>query len=346
MQTTQNGKRSSVRGREWGKGLVGSVRAKGTERLPEDASPKWQARMPPRLRRRQHEIAQMQPQGVWNLEPPPVPRHAHASPRRSPEEPLFAAPRCSLVTARVVTGQCAWSQLPGARNSRASYFDSSAAVGRQGRADAAGERHCFPKPCWTGSVGGSALHRRPRRGRMGVGVGETRAGCNHPARDEPARRRPPSSQHPSIAPPIGWGSKTCERSPPWSQPRSNLTVSLVNSSTNSTRIVWHLGKIDLGFAPGLPPGSREVPKGCRKLAKGGEGAFVTGLAPATRRSSKGPFQVSTVGPPWALLTDPASCVVPRQAARAWGRLLILRRCSDQGFWLRRCGGQARWPRND
>ena len=31
-------------------------------------------------------------------------------------------------------------------------------------------------------------------------------------------------------------------------------VDLVNSHTKATRIGWHLWEIDLGFAPGLPPG--------------------------------------------------------------------------------------------
>ena len=42
--------------------------------------------------------------------------------------------------------------------------------------------------------------------------------------------------------------------PPWSQPRGNSMVSLVNSHTNATRIGWHLWEIDIRFAPGLPPG--------------------------------------------------------------------------------------------
>ena len=43
-------------------------------------------------------------------------------------------------------------------------------------------------------------------------------------------------------------------SPPWRQPRGKSMVSLVSSHTNATRIGWHLGEIDLRFAPGLPPG--------------------------------------------------------------------------------------------
>ena len=42
--------------------------------------------------------------------------------------------------------------------------------------------------------------------------------------------------------------------PPWRQPKAKSMISLVNSHTNATRIGWHLWEIDLGFAPGLPPG--------------------------------------------------------------------------------------------
>ena len=52
-------------------------------------------------------------------------------------------------------------------------------------------------------------------------------------------------------------------------------VSLVNSHTNATRIGWHLWKIDLRFAPGLPPGTRHGAfAGARDASRdvGGEGA--------------------------------------------------------------------------
>ena len=47
-------------------------------------------------------------------------------------------------------------------------------------------------------------------------------------------------------------------SPPWRQPRGKLTVSLVNSNTNATKIGWHMWEIDLRFAPRLPPGCVSV----------------------------------------------------------------------------------------
>ena len=86
----------------------------------------------------------------------------------------------------------------------------------------------------------------------------------------------PSSIHPSGVGCIARATKSS--SPPWSQPRGNSMVSLVNCHTNATRIGWHLWEIDLRFAPGLPPGWARVlfclvlkvfcppfcTKGCRK----------------------------------------------------------------------------------
>jgi len=46
-------------------------------------------------------------------------------------------------------------------------------------------------------------------------------------------------------------------------------VSLVNSHTNATRIVWHLWEIDLRFAPGLPLGWREMFCGLRRILAAG-----------------------------------------------------------------------------
>ena len=42
--------------------------------------------------------------------------------------------------------------------------------------------------------------------------------------------------------------------PSWRQPRGKSMVYSVNTHTNATRIGWHMWEIDLGFAPGLPPG--------------------------------------------------------------------------------------------
>ena len=42
--------------------------------------------------------------------------------------------------------------------------------------------------------------------------------------------------------------------PPWRQPRGKWIVSLANSHTNAISQSWNLWKIDLRFAPGLPPG--------------------------------------------------------------------------------------------
>ena len=49
-------------------------------------------------------------------------------------------------------------------------------------------------------------------------------------------------------------SRKREQLPPWRQPRGKWMVSLVNSNSSATRIVWNMWEIDLRFAPELPPG--------------------------------------------------------------------------------------------
>ena len=108
-----------------------------------------------------------------------------------------------------------------------------------------------PSPWQSGAKDGSGGGRRARALR---GAGQARAlafGVEPPASvvDEGTKVQMGGTMEKTLA-----AIRKQVLFPPWSQPRGNSMVSLVNSHTNATRIGWNLWNIDLRFAPGLPPG--------------------------------------------------------------------------------------------